>query len=430
MTNFRWWQAIGLVAATFSTLTLTACGGGGSNSNASVRLANATITHPSIDLFVNGGASITATAVDTVSNYTSPSSGSVTLQVNDAGAGTALATTVPSLTGGNHYTLLAYEAGGAVRTAVLNEDFPIPSNGAAQFRIFDAATNAGRLDVYITDPAAPLNTGTSPTATFTNTTSNSASALLTYSPGTYRVRVTGAGNQADLRADIPGVVIAAGQVATIALTPSAGGTLINGSTLIQQGAYTASRNTNARVRLAAAVSGGATVSAVASNGAVIDGGSASPSFGFYTLVPATSTFSISVNGAAVAVPASVKLTQGADSTLLVYGAAASPTTSLIVDDNSAPSDATTTRLRLINGVTGSTGTLTLTANTAPVGINIPPGGSSTYVAVLGSTNPFNFVLSSSANGTFPPINTNILNPNTTYTVFAGGDISAPVLLIR
>lgn len=429
MTNFRWWQAIGLAAVTLSTLTLTACGGGSSNSNASVRVANATITHPSLDLFVNGIASTTAIAADTVSAYTSPSSGSVTLQINDAGAGTALATTVPSLTGSNHYTLLTYEVGGAVRTAVLNEDFPTPVNGAAQFRIFDAATNAGRLDVYITDPAAPLNAGTSPTATFSNTTSNSASALLTYSPGTYRVRVTGAGNQADLRADIPAVAITTGQVVTIALTPSAGGTLINGSTLIQQGAYTASRNTNARVRLAAAVSGGATVSAVASNGTVIDGGSASPTFGFYTLVPANSTFNISVNGASVAGP-SAPLTAGSDSTLLVYGAPALPTTSLIIDDNSAPSDATTTRLRLINGVTGSTGTLTLTANTAPVGINVPSGSASTYVAVVGSTNPFNFVLSSSSNGTFPPINTNILNPNTTYTVFAGGDVSAPVLLIR
>lgn len=426
MTNFRWWQAIGLVTA---ALSLTACGGGGSSSNASVRLANATITHPSIDLFVNSASSVTATATDAISTYASPSSGSVTLQVNDAGAGTALATTVPSLTSGNHYTLLAYEVGGAVRTAVLNEDFPVPGNSAAQFRVFDAAVNAGRLDVYITDPAAPLTTGTSPTVTFTNTTSNSASALLTYSPGTYRVRVTGAGNQADLRADIPSVAIAAGQIVTVALTPSAGGTLLNGSTLIQQGAYAAARNPNVRVRLAAAVAGNGVVSATAANGTVIDAGSASPAFGFYSLVPATSTFNIAVNGAPVPLPA-LPLTAGADSTLLVYGAAAAPTTSLVVDDNSAPADATTTRLRLINGVTGSTGTLTLTANTAPVGINVPAGGTSPYVAVLGSTNPFNFVLSSSSNGTFAPINTNILNPNNTYTVFAGGDVSAPTLLIR
>ena len=42
------------------------------------------------------------------------------------------------------------------------------------------------------------------------------------------------------------------EVASIILTPSVGGTLVNGGLLAQQAAYTAARNTNARVRLAAA----------------------------------------------------------------------------------------------------------------------------------------------------------------------------------
>jgi len=427
--NFRWWPAIGLVAA---VVALAGCGGGGndSSSNASLRVVNATQTHPSLDLLINGNSGVAATAVDTVSTPASPGSGSVTLQLNDAGVTTALTTSVPTLTGGNHYALVAYESGGAVKTAILNEDNALPVAGSSQIRVYNAALDAGKIDVYITAPTVDLATVSTPTATFTTTTANSSSALLTYSPGTYRVRITKAGDKSDLRADIPSVVVASQQIATVVLTPAAGGALINGATLLQQGAYAPARNTNARVRLAAAVSGGATIAATASNGAVIDAGSVAPAFGFgYVLVPATGTLTVTVNGTPVTVSAGA-LKAGADSTLLVYGDPGSATAKLLDDDNRLPTDATTTKLRLINGVTGSTGTLTLTANTAPVGAGIAAGTASGYVSVAGSTNAMILKLSSSTNGAFPADATNVFSPNAVYTVLAGGPISAPQLLIR
>jgi hypothetical protein len=425
----KWWPLIGTAAMVWG---LAGCGGGSSDSssNASLRVANATLTHPSIDLLINAASATTATAADAVGAYAAPSSGSVTLQLNDAGAATALATSVPTLTGGNHYTLLAYESGGAVKTAVLNEDFAAPAAGTAQIRVYDAALDAGKLDVYITAPTVDLATVASPTASFSTTTANSATALLSYSPGTYRVRITGAGNKADLRADIPNVTVTSQQIATVILTPAAGGVLINGSTLIQQGAYAPARNTNARVRLAAAVSGGATVAASASNGTVIDPGSVAPAFGYgYVLVPASSALNITVNGASVAAPAGA-LAAGTDATLLVYGAPGAATASLLVDDNRLPTDATTTKLRVINGVTGSTGTLTLTANSTPIGAGIAPGAASGYVSVIGSTNAMILKLSSSTAGAFAADATNVLNVNSVYTVLAGGPITAPQLLIR
>jgi hypothetical protein len=410
---------------------LAGCGGSGSDSggNASVRVANATLNHASLDLLVNSGAGVSATAADTVSNYITPSSGTVTLQLNDAGSATALTTTVPTLTGGNHYTLVAYESGGAVKTAVLNEDYTLPTTGTAQIRVYDAALDAGQLDVYITAPTVDLATVSSPTATITTTTQNTSSAFYTFSPGTYRVRITAAGNKADLRADVPAVTLTSQQIATVVLTPASGGSLINGSTLIQQGTYAAARNTNARVRLASAVTPGATVAVSASNGTVIEPGTVSPAFGYYTLVPAASTLNISVNSASVAAPAGA-LPTGGDVTLLVYGNAASPSTNLLTDDNRLPTDATRTKLRLINGVTGSSGTLTLTANSAPVGINIAVGSASSYTTIPGSTNTINLTLSSSTNGTIKQDSTNTLNANTVYTVLAGGDVASPQLLIR
>jgi hypothetical protein len=424
--NFRWWAVVGVAGLG----VLAGCGSGSSSSSTvSLRLANATLTHPSLDLLVNSTVSLSATATDSVSAYVAPAAGGNTLQVDDAGSATALTTTIPTLTGGLHYTLLAYESGGTVKTVVLGEDDAAPATGAAQMRFYDTALDAGKLDVYVTAPGADLTT-VSPTTGFGILTAPMATALFTYSPGTYEVRVTGAGNKNDLRADIS-VTLTSQQIANVALTPAAGGVLLNGSTLIEQGTYTAARNTNARVRLAAAVSGGATVAATATGGAAVTtiASGVSPAFGYYVLVPANSALNISVNGQSVGAPAAT-LAAGTDATLLVYGAPGTAVASLIGDDNRLPSDPTTVKLRLINGITGSAGALTLTANTAPVGVGIAPAAASSYVSVPGSTNAMNLSLTSSTAGAFPPNTSYILNPGSVYTVMAAGDVSAPLLFIR
>ena len=93
-----------------------------------------------------------------------------------------------------------------MRTTVIAEDTAAPAAGTASLRVFDAATDAGAIDVYVTDPAVDITTLTSPTFSFSSSTSLQASGFLSIAPGTYRVRVTGAGNPADLRLDMPSVV--------------------------------------------------------------------------------------------------------------------------------------------------------------------------------------------------------------------------------
>ena len=431
MKNFRRW----LIGAVALSVVLAGCGGdsGDSSGSVSLRLVNATLTHASLDLLVNASVAVSATAADAASAYVTPASGSTTLQVNDAGSSTVLTTTVPTLTAGYHYTLLAYESGGAVKTTVLNEDYSTPSSGTAQIRVYNTAPDAGKLDVYITDASTALSSAVSPTTSFTTTTVPGTSSLLTYAAGTYRVRVTGAGNQSDLRLDIPSIALTSQQVAIVVLTPASGGLLLNGSTVIQQGSYAATRNTNARVRLAAAVSDSAVVAASATSGGsstTIDSGSVAPAFGYYTLVPASSTLNISVDGQSVSAPATA-LTAGSDATLLVYGSASAATAALIADDNRPPSDTTTTKLRLINGITGSSGTLTLTANTTPVGTGILPAAASSYVSVVGSTNAMNLSLYlSTVSGIYYAETGNTLSPGSVYTVLAGGPLGSPLLLIR
>jgi len=430
-----------VVCAVAAGLVLSGCSKGSSSGSASVRLANGTLTHPSLDLYINAStvASVAGNAADSVSAYVTTGSGATTLQVNDGGTNTALVTTVPTLTANDHYILLAYESGGLVKLAVLNEDYVVPTAGTAQLRIYHTALDAGKVDVYITDPATDLSTVTAPTLSVSPV---SLSSLVTYSPGNYRVRVTGYGNKNDLRLDMPLVTLASQQIATVVLQPSAGGVLLNGATVIQQGAYTATRNTNTRIRLAAAVSAKATVAANASptggaSAVTIDSGSASPAFGYYVLVPAASSLNISVNGNSVAPPATA-LVAGGDQTLLVYGAAGSATASLITDDNRLPTDPTMVKLRLINGITIHPQTLTLTANSALVASGIGPGTASSYASVLGSANPMNLtVISSSSPGNYITDSNITLNVKTVYTVLAGGDdgavppaLNVPQLLVR
>lgn len=423
MKKLKWWGAVGVVAA---GIALIGCGSSNSSGDsASLRLINATNTHASLDMLVNSAVAVSATATDTVSAYVSPGSGSNTLQLNDSGSGTALATTVPTLSAGNHYTVLAYESGGNIKTVVLPEDIATPATGAVTLRLYDAAIEAGKLDVYVTSNACTNLSSVAASASFGTLTAPAAISL-TQGVGTFNVCVTGLGSKSDLRLSMP-ITVASQQVATVVMTPASGGLLLNGGLLIQQSNFAATRNTNVRMRLAAAVSGGATVAASAGT-TTIDAGSVAPALGSYVLVPATSALNISVNGSSVGAPAG--LVAGSDVTLLVYGNVGSATAALITDDNRSPSDSTTVKLRFINGITGSTGALTLTANASQVGSAIASGTASDYASIPGSTTAMNLTLYSSAVAGVYYTGSATFSANTVYTVLVGGNVSTPQLLIR
>ena len=434
MKNYKVWGWFGAAAL---GVILAGCGSG-SSSNANVRLANATLTHASLDLLINSSSSVTGVAADTISNYASPSSGSETLQVNDSTSSTALATTVPTLASGLHYALVAYESGGAVQTVVLSEDFVAPTSGTAQLRVYNVAPDSGKLDVYITPHSTPVMplTGLTPTYSFTT---NITTPLLTYSPTSYDVQVTGYGNQSDVRAIITNVTLTNQEIATVLLTPASGGKLLNGSVVIQQGAYSAERNTYTRVRLASAVAGGVLVGANAvptnpnsttppQSTVVIDPGSVSPQFGLYTLVPAASTLNINVANGSVQAPSN-GLIAGADMTLVVFGGGTAPgggvapvSANLITDDNRLPTDSTTVKLNVINGLTSTGGgTVTLNANSTPVGGSVALGAASSYVSIPSSTVATNIKVFSSLHGLLINDSTNLLNANAVYTILVGGD---------
>lgn len=157
MLDIRKWLS---TVASCAAFALTACGGGGDSSgSAGVRIVNATLTHASIDLLANGSSAVAATPIDNVSGYAGVASGSPALQVNDSASGSALATLAPSVAKDSHYVVVAYESGGVLRTTVVAEDVAAPVAGSVSLRVFDAAVDAGAIDVYVTDPATAGGTG-------------------------------------------------------------------------------------------------------------------------------------------------------------------------------------------------------------------------------------------------------------------------------
>ena len=134
MNKLRVWSWVGV--ALVASVALAACGGssGSSGDTTSLRLVNATLTHSSLDLLVNGSAAISGTTSDTASAYVTPGSGAATLQLNDSSTGTALSTTIPTLSGNAHYAMLAYESGGTLKTALLSEDYVLPRSIRIQWK--------------------------------------------------------------------------------------------------------------------------------------------------------------------------------------------------------------------------------------------------------------------------------------------------------
>jgi hypothetical protein len=315
---------------------------------------------------------------------------------------------------------------------VIAEDVAAPAAGTAGLRVVNAATDAGAIDVYVTDPATDITSLASPSFTFPASTSLQTSAFLSFAPGTYRVRVTGSGNPGDLRLDASGAVLTSQEVASLILTPSVGGTLVNGGLLAQQAGYLAERNPNARIRLAAATTTGALVSASAAS-APIATNVGSPSLTGYAIVPATAPLNISVNGASVGAPAATPVA-GSDNTLLIYGSAAAPTASLITDDNHLPTTTSTLKLRLLNALTVGAQPLSLDAGFQVLATNVAPGTASPY-SVITPSNPLQVDVFGANSLTPVWTSSSLPTPltvpaNGVYTLYVFGDAAAANAVLR
>jgi len=381
-------------------------GCGGSSDEGHVRLVNATTDYSTISLYESDSAIGDAVATDTVGSYADVSPDTYEFDLRTAGSSSTAASTTQAVATGDHFTLVAYVDAGSLKTATLTDDADKPTSGYASLRIFNAAPAvAASVDVYVTATAcAALTTADSPVATaVTGLQDGYASVVAATTGSSWHVCVTG--------------------IATLILTKSSGGVLLNGLLLNQQGTLTSYANPDVRLRLVADAANGSVVSASA-NGTTLGDSYASPTVSAWRTVSAGDlTLTLSIAGVAIT-KTGLSAAAGGDYTLLVAGSAAAPTINLLTDDDSSPtSTSLPVRMKLVNGLNGLSGSAMLTSSGVVVGDSVAFGAASDDANIAASAAAADLQVTS-AGTTLWEVSGQTLTSGSVYTVFLLGDATA------
>lgn len=411
-----------LIAALVLPL-LQACGGNSEEDQGSVRLVNATTDFALLDAYRDDSGLVNSVAAGSASGYANLDEDDYTFKISQTGSGVTAASLGGSVSAGSHYALLAYASGSALQVSYLTEDEDAPSSGQAKLRFMNTAgVEAGAVDVYVGQVACNALGTTAIAAASglsTSTSATSPTAYTAFGAGTYHVCVTSSGIKSDVRLDIPALTLGNQQIATLVLTRSSGGVLVNGLLVNQQGAVTPSANLSTRVRVVANTSVTTDMINVAVNGTTVGSNYSPGTVGSYRLVTAGS-LAVTVNGAAVNV-GTATAPSGGDLTLLVTGDVASPTLSVITDDNTPSTGASEpVKLRLVNGVNGLSGSVTLTLDNDVIGDDIAFGTASPPATVAASDKLATIAASNGSNLLWQAID-QTLGTGKVYTVFLLGN---------
>ena len=419
----RLFRAAALPASLAALLTLNACGGS-FGTEGQVRIVNATRAGTTLDLYAGTDRIAASIAAGNASGYVDLDEDSYTFNVKNSGSSSTTSSLSGTVDKESHYAVVAYATGGTLSTVYVDENEGAPSSGYAKLRVFNAASSeVDSVDVYLRSSAC--SGLSSSDGAFASAVTDLQDSYGEIGAGTYYVCVTGAGDKTDLRLEIPGLALANQQIATLILTNSTGGFLLDGLLLNQQGTLDAHANTSVRMRLVADATSSGVVTATA-NGTTLGASYSSPTVGGYKLVSAGDlTLGVSINGTAIDA-SGFSATAGSDVTLLVAGGAASPTVVLLNDDNTPSTSSTKpVRIRLVNGLNGISGSAMLTVDGDVIADSIAFGAASTSVSVASSAAAAQLEVSL-AGTTLWAKDSQTLTSGKVYTVFLLGDASGTV----
>lgn len=210
----RLWKlaSLALGLSTFATVLLnTGCG----SSNAQVRMMNAFVNQPSLDMLIGSNKVATAVIYGAASGYTSTSSGSNTLQIEDSGTNNVLVNQPINLSSGSDSTVLATGSG----TVVLTDNNTAPSSGNIEIRVINASQTLGTADVYIVPSGTAITPGS---PTFASLAYQAASGYKSLAAGSYQVIFTQAGQAFQVINSNP-LSFSAGQIRTVVGLDGQGG---------------------------------------------------------------------------------------------------------------------------------------------------------------------------------------------------------------
>jgi hypothetical protein len=418
-----------LMGLCLAALALAGCGGGGGGGGGSlkIRALNLTADLPTVDIYANDTATFSGAATNALAEYKALDAATYTLKIKRPSDGATLLTGSYALAQDQSYTAIVWGRETALRLSTLpeNEDNSAIATGNSRVRMFNATVDTGALDVFLTATTTDIGDAQ---PTQSGVATGSLSGFKEIATGTYRLRVTGAGDPSDLRLDVPAIVLGEQQHATLVLTPGASGVLVNGTLLVQQGAQTVMTNTKARLRVVASVDNGGNVAA--SLGATtLVGSLRSPSVGPYQLVDASLTdLTVRINGAVLSSGAQT-FVAGSDYTLMVYGSAAAGQLAVLTDDNRLPNSTTRAKVRLLHGLAGAD-PLTLSVDYLALATDLPSGSVSSYSTLNSSASARVDVTSATAAAPLFTAETVNLQGSSVYTVFMLSGNASPTGVIR
>ena len=411
-------------------ILLAACGGSGGDGSsglATVRVLNVAADLPSADLLVDDVETVPATPADGVSADAAFAAGTYTLKVRQTGTTASLLSQSQALAADQHYLAVLWGRPSALRLSALTEDQDNSTiaSGNTRLRVMNATIDSGPVDLYLTGSSADLGDSTPVLS------SVAAGGLSTYKElpaGTYRLRVTGAGDPSDVRLDVAAVPLEVLQHASLIVTAGASGVLVHGAVVPQRQTLALYKNQQARVRVVAGVESSSTVGVTLGTRTLV-GSIRSPSVAPYVVVDAgAATLDVRVNGLALGTQTQT-FDAGTDYTLLVHGTAAAPALQRLVDDNRLPTTSTRMRIRLVNGST-AVDPLALSVDYAPVASDVAAGQASGYVTLAYNASArVDVTAPSYASPLFSDTDAN-LQALGVYTVFMLGGNSAPTGVLR
>ena len=420
------------IAFILSGLVLSACHSS-SSGDSQIRVFNTSIDYNSLDLYLDNGTTntrtITGVTYGTLGSYVNVAADSYTVEFTRNGVTSSLKSTDEKLTKNTHRTYVAYGNSGKFSTLEIDEDQDQPNSSYTKVDLLDAASDAGALDVYLTDPSVAL-ADASPT--FSGVAAGSATAYTTMAIGTYRIRITASGSQSDIRLDsVTGVTFSSLEMLSIVVTGTSGGVLVNAAVIPQQGTQNAVNTAYARVRGAAGIPSGSNISA-SLGGSTLLTSAAANTVSQYTLVEAgTQTLNLILNGGALT-PSDQNLTAGDDYTVLVLNgpSVAGTTVTLIADDNRLPSTAVNAKIKLVNAMSSLGDPLTLNVNYTPVASAIALGNASASTEVTAGTDTEVDTVDASTSTTLFTNTAATLAGSGVYDLFMFGSAAAPIGALR
>jgi hypothetical protein len=395
----------------------TSSGSGSSGNTGTLRVINATTQRSAVGLLIDDVSRESAIERDATSATYRVTAGSHTVALANS-SGSALASTTATFAAGSATTLVAWTGdNNVVKYLSLDELEAVPASGRSKLLVFNAARDAGALDVHLT----PATEALSDSPLLGNLAAGSGSSgYSSVNAGSHRLRLLKAGSvlASDVRLDTTVTLPDAG-VAALVITPSTGGVLAHALLLQPAKAVTALTNTQARVRILSALPTNLPVAGTV-NGATLPLLGSSPGFGSYALVPAgSSTPQVTVNGGTLT-GAAWTAAPGSDTTLFVWGTAAAPQFATLSDDNRLPSSTSAARIRLLHGLGNLAQDLTLNIAGAAVA-TASQGGMSPVTAVSAVTDTTLSVTSSSTATSVYELTGKALEANGVYSVFLLGD---------